>query len=271
LDEVGREERKWLLAKQRRNNHSQEALLQKKAHLRWLKNGDLNTKYFHSVIKWRRIRNGFTRSRDKGQWYNEQGVVKEKVRDFFKERFSGESSQRVRLDNVEFNRITEEDNASLVGRITEEEVKLAVWSCDNDKSLGPDGFNFGFIKFCWEEIKADIMIVVHDFEEDRRWPRGTNASFISLIPKVDNLQHLNEIGLISLVGCLYKFVAKIMSLRMKKVLHKVIDDRQSAFLEGRGLMNSVLVENEVLEEVKRMKSICVFFKVVYEKTYDLVI
>jgi len=74
----------------------------------------LNTKYFHSVIKWRSIRNDFSGLRDKGQWYDEQGAVKEKVRDFFKERFSGETCQRVRLDNAEFNRITEEDNASFV-------------------------------------------------------------------------------------------------------------------------------------------------------------
>jgi len=72
-------------------------------------------------------------------------------------------------------------------------------------------------------------MAVHDFEESRRWPRGTNASFISLISKVENPQLLNEFRLISLVGCLYKIVAKIMSLRLNKVLHKVKDVRQSAF------------------------------------------
>lgn len=37
LGEEGREERKLLLAEHRRNNHCQEALLQPKAHQRWLK------------------------------------------------------------------------------------------------------------------------------------------------------------------------------------------------------------------------------------------
>ena len=70
----------------------------------------------------------------------EQGLVKEKVRDFFKERFSGETCQWVKLDNAEFNRITNEDNALLVGRITEEEAKSLVWSCDSDKSSSPNDF-----------------------------------------------------------------------------------------------------------------------------------
>jgi len=54
-------------------------------------------------------------------------------------------------------------------------------------------------------------------------------------------------------------VTKILSLRLKNVLHKVIDSRQFVFLEGRGLMDSVLVANEVLEEVKRRKTSCFFF------------
>ena len=88
----------------------------------------------------------------------------------------------------------------LVERITEEEVKNAVWMCDNSKSLGPDDFNFGFIKFCWEKIKVDVIRAVSNFEESGRWPRGTNASFISLILKVDNLQSLNDFRPISLVA-----------------------------------------------------------------------
>ena len=81
----------------------------------------------------------------------------------------------VKLDNASFKRISDEDNIWLVGRISEEEVKEAVWSCGSDKSPGPDGFNFGFIKLCWEELKEDIFRAVRNFEEDGRWPRGTNA------------------------------------------------------------------------------------------------
>jgi len=54
------------------------------------------------------------------------------------------------------------------------------------------------------------------------------------------------------------------------VISKLIDVRKSAFLEGRGLLNNVLVANEVLEEMKRKKNMCVFFKVDFEKAYDSV-
>ena len=103
-----------------------------------------------------------------------------------------------------------------------------------------------------------------------RWPRGTNASFICLIPKNDNPQHLSEYRPISLVGCVYKIVSKILSIRLKKVISKVIDIRQSAFLEGRGILDSIMVANEVIEKMKRKKKSCVCFKVDYENAYDCV-
>jgi len=55
---------------------------------------------------------------------------------------------------------------------------------------------------------------------------------------------------------------------MKKVMSKIIDTKQSYFLEGPGLLDGVLVANEVLEERKRKKKSCVFFKVNFEKAYD---
>ena len=44
--------------------------------------------------------------------------------------------------------------------------------------------------------------MVYDFEESERWPRGANASFIPLVPKVKNPQILNDFRPISLVGFL---------------------------------------------------------------------
>ena len=197
-------------------------------------------------------------------------MIKDKVRDFFDVRFARNNDCQVRLDNVRFSAISDSDNVLLTGEFSEDEIKAAVWSCDNSKSPGPDGFNFGFLKFCWEVIKKDVMEAVKDFALNGHWPRGSNASFLCLIPKVENPQQLGEFRPISLVGCLYKIISKALSLRLKKVISKVIDVRQSAFLEGRGLMDSVLIANEVFDEYKRKRKSCVFFKVDYENAYDSV-
>jgi len=57
---------------------------------------------------------------------------------------------------------------------------------------------------------------------------------------------------------------------MKDVLSLVIDESQSAFLKDRGRLDSVLLENEVVEEVTRKRRSGICLKVDYEKAYDSV-
>lgn len=158
----------------------------------------------------------------------------------------------------------------LTERFLEEEVKGAVWDCENSKCPGPDGFNFRFIKEFWETMKGDICRFVNELHQNGRLPKGSNSAFISLIPKKENPQHLGDFRPISLVGCMYKILAKILARRLNRVLPYVIDDRQSAFIRGRNILHSVLVVNETLDEVKRKKKGGIFLKVDFEKAYDSV-
>jgi len=119
----------------------------------------------------------------------------------------------------------------LIQSFSEEEIKDTMWDCDSSKSPGLDGFNFSFMKFAWDIIKEDVGKVVKDFHAWGKWSRGSSASFISLIPKMDNPQHLNEYKPISLV---YKILSKILSNRLKRVLHKVIDKKNPPSLKVGG-------------------------------------
>jgi len=49
-----------------------------------------------------------------------------------------------------------------------------------------------------------------------------------------------------------------------------MDFSQSAFLQGRGLLDSILVENEIVEECRTRNKKMVIVKVDFEKAYDLV-
>jgi len=68
----------------------------------------------------------------------------------------------------------------------------------------------------------------------------------------------------------YKILSKILANRLKKVLPTVIDVNQSAFLDGRGMLDSILVANETVDYLKKEKESGVFVKVDFEKAYDSV-
>lgn len=92
----------------------------------------------------------------------------------------------------------------LINKIIEEKIKIVIQNCDCSKSPGSDSFNFNFIKEFWGLTKEDIVREVTCFHSGGNWPKGTNASFISLIPKVDNPQIMDEYRPISFVRRAYQ-------------------------------------------------------------------
>jgi len=68
----------------------------------------------------------------------------------------------------------------------------------------------------------------------------------------------------------YKILLKILANRLKKVLPTVIGVNQSAFLGGRGMLDSILVANKTVDYLKKEKESGVFVKVNFVKAYDSV-
>jgi len=205
-----------------------------------------------------------------GVWTVEPNKVREEARAFFSQRFLEPDPHRPTLDGITFQIISQQQNNMLVAPFSEEEVRLAIWDCGSDKSPGPDGFNFKFIKMFWPLIKPDVLRFLDEFYVNSVFPKGCNASFLALIPKVADPQYLNDYRPISLIGCMYKIVAKLLAKRLKRVLLSIINEAQSAFIEGRHLLQSVLIANEVIDKAKRSTKSCLIFKVDYEKAYDSV-
>lgn len=206
-----------------------------------------------------------------GEWSEDPRRLKEFVHNHFCRHFQKHTIRRVRLENnAGISRLEEEDGERLTCGFSEEEVRNAVWECDSSKSPGPNGFNMCFFKACWFIIKNDLMRVVHEFHSNGRLVKGSNSSFIVLIPKKDGACGLNQFRPISLIGCLYKVIAKVLSRRLKMVMHKLIGEPQSAFISGRNILDGAVVLNEVVEEAKKSKKERLVFKVDFTKAFDTV-
>ena len=91
-----------------------------------------------------------------------------------------------------------------------------------------------------------------------------------MVPKVRDSSKLEQYRPISLVGAMYKIIPKVLASRMKKVFPSLIDECQSAFVKGRGILDSVLMANEVVEDLRRSGRRGLCLKVDFEKAYDSV-
>jgi hypothetical protein len=185
----------------------------------------------------------------------------------FGNHFKASNSTQPNLDGVPFPSVSDDQNIALTAPFSIEEIHKVELESDENKSPGPEGFNFAFIKSYWYLLKADIRILFDQFHGIGKLPKSVLSYFVALIPKVDSPFGLGDFRPISLLGCLYKLIAKVLAGRLAKVMNSLIALNQSAFIKGRNLVDGVVVVNEMVDLARRTGKECIIFKVDFEKAY----
>ncbi|GJZ25345.1 RNA-directed DNA polymerase, eukaryota [Tanacetum coccineum] len=168
------------------------------------------------------------------------------------------------------NKISDAQLRVLEREVSIEEIKMAVWDCGTEKAPGPDGFTFGFYRHFWHIIHTDVYAAVRYFFLNTDIPKGCNSSFIALIPKIPNANLVKDFRPISLIGSLYKIIAKVLANRLVGVLDDIFNEVQSAFIADRQILDGLFILNEVLQWCKAKKKQALIFKVDFEKAFDSV-
>nr|GEX62448.1 cysteine-rich receptor-like protein kinase [Tanacetum cinerariifolium] len=179
-------------------------------------------------------------------------------------------SRKVAIRNPMFRRLSSDDAFFLELAFSLEKVKATVWDCAGSKASGPDGFNFNFIKTFWEIIKVDFWNCIRHFESTGELANGCNLSFIVLIPKKLDPIGFSDYRPISLIGCVYKVISKLLASRLASVIGSIIGPNQSAFINGRQILDGCLIANEIIRIARMEDHKLLLFKVDFEKDFDSV-
>nr|GEV25730.1 RNA-directed DNA polymerase, eukaryota [Tanacetum cinerariifolium] len=184
--------------------------------------------------------------------------------------FDSPNSSRLMLDMDFPNRVSVEQLMDLERNVLKEEIKRAVWDCSSDKSPGPDGFTFGFYRRYWDNIENDVVDAVSYFFTIGMFPKGGNASFIALIPKMQDSRVVKDFRPISLISRVYKIIAKILANHLVGVLGDLIHEVQSTFIANRQILDGPFILYELIHWCRSKKKQAMIFKVDFEKAYDSV-
>lgn len=109
------------------------------------------------------------------------------------------------------------------------------------KSSGPDGFQPKFYQFYWEKVCSPVFKFAKDCFTNWVFPIELNKCFITLIPKIDNLESIVNFRLITLCNVIYKLVTQILVNQLRPFLDKIIGPCQASFLPGRQLADNITI------------------------------
>ncbi|GJV32584.1 RNA-directed DNA polymerase, eukaryota [Tanacetum coccineum] len=244
--------------------------LVQKSKIKWAIEGDENSKFFHGIINKKRSQLSIRGVFVEGTWCTDPSIVKEAFKNHFEVRFQQPCHDRLKLNAPFHNRLSSDQVDELDRAVSRDEIRRAVWNCGENKSPGPDGYTFEFFRKYWSLVGADFCDAVDYFFKSGTFPRGCNSSFIALIPKVNDAKFVNDFRPISLIGCVYKVITKVLANRLATVISDLVSETQSAFVANRQILDGPFILNEMLNWCKRKKKQAMFFKVDFAKAYDSV-
>ena len=167
--------------------------------------------------------------------------------------------------------VHEEMRANLARPYTSKEVAAIIKEMAPLKAPGLDGMPPLFFKTYWTDVGMDITQAILSSLNLRSILKSTNHTFITLIPKVQNLERVTEFRPISLCNVIYKIASKVIVNRLKPWLNFIISETQSAFIADRFITDNILIEFESLHQNNCIgKTSFMFLKLDMSKVYDRV-
>ncbi|KAK3229325.1 hypothetical protein Dsin_001206 [Dipteronia sinensis] len=239
-----------------------------KSRVKWLTEGDRNSRFFHCVANGRRRNNLIEDIHFGGIKKSKPHEIKEEIAVYFETFYKNVNWRRPNIRGLPIKKLTEVERDLLEAKFDKDEVWAALSSCDGNKAPGPDGFNLNFIKSNWDVVGRDFMKFMEDFHKDGSVVKELNKTFIALIPKTVKPENMLDFRPISLVSSLYKVLAKTLANRMKRIMGSVIGEAQTTFVNNRQILDSFIVAEEIIHHWKRSKEGGLLVKLDFEKAYD---
>lgn len=263
--------RKWQIL-----SDAEECFFYQRSRVTWLREGDLNTAYFHKMASARQTMNHIHYLIDSnGGRIESQAGIQDHCVEFFKNSLGGEQGPSLFIqDDISSllrYRCNDVQQSILNTDFSPDEIREAFLSLPRNKASGPDGFTPEFFCSCWSIIGAEVTEAVMEFFKSGSMLKQWNATNLVLIPKIPNASKMTDFRPISCLNTVYKVISKLLAGRLKAVLPSVINHSQSAFLPGRLLLENVLLATEIIQGYnKKDVAPSAMLKVDLRKAFDSV-
>eukprot|EP00253_Pinus_taeda_P015299 PITA_15299 len=264
-----------IMGKLEERRKQEEVLWRQKSRIKWLRKGERNTRFFYQAMVHHRQRNRiFSIKNENGERIVEQEGIERVLMDYHKGILTEpqlDRSEAIRqICRVIPRMVIEDQNKALMRTDSLDEVEEVVMRMKKGTAPGPDGFTMDFYQAGWHFLGKEILDLVEESQMNQKVWTALNSTFFSLIPKADNSEDAKGFRPIALCNVIYKIISSLMAKRLKPLLEKLISPEQTGFVEGRQILDGLVVTQEVIHSMKTKKQKGMMMKLDLSKAYDRV-
>lgn len=235
---------------------------------RWLQFGDRNTAYFHNFASSRLRLNTISSLKIGDQEVKGDTQIRQIFFNDMKE-ILGAEDPVLEFDVQSLYQDTHDLN-HLADPFSEQEIEQAVHNLASNKASGPDGLPNEFIKKFWPQLKGDVLMAFHQFYSGNLDLVEINKANIIMIPKKDSPSVSSDFRPISIINLIPKLISKLLASRLSMVLPDMISVYQTAFMQGRYIVENFIATREILQYISSHGHQAVLAKIDFSKAFDSV-
>jgi hypothetical protein len=117
-------------------------------------------------------------------------------------------------------------------------------------------------------IRTEVWEILEDSRATGKVLQALNATFITLIPKEGQAHQPRQYRPIALCNVIYKLLTKVIARRLKPILPAIISPEQSGYVEGRQILDSIILAHEVIHSLQKTKTPGMLLKLDLSKAFD---
>lgn len=137
----------------------------------------------------------------------------------------------------------------LIYPVFKRDIKQAIFSMDDSKSPGVDGYTSAFFKEVWAIIGRDITKAVQALFNRNYNLRQFKKSSITFVPKTNHASSIAYYRPIACYTVVYKAISKILTSRLQDTIVKIVDEAQTGFIPRHLLSDDILLAAELVKAI----------------------
>jgi exonuclease III len=242
---------------------------------RWVEEGEKSSKYFFSLEKTRQNSNNISHLTENNSTYSEDKDILDIASNFYSRLYtsSNPDSENINeyFDNLpESRKLRDADKEMCEGYVTLDECSQALENMRNNRSPGLDGITVEFYVKFWPIVGPILVRVYNESLDNRELIESQRKAGIKLIFKKGEQDDIANYRPVSLTNVDYKLLAVVLATRIQKVIGKLVDHDQTAYIKGRYCGTNIRLVHDVIDHYKQHNKIGILLSIDFRKAFDTI-